>query len=127
MALRGDRPVDDEVMESDNLLHSVAGAALARDKYGVTDEEILDAIAAHTTGHAEMSALAMVVYLADKIEPTRQSYPTLDKVRMLASLSLERAMLCSLEGTMAHVQSKGKGHLHPQTMETLNWLKSSRG
>lgn len=43
-----------------------------------------------------MSPLAMVVYLSDKIEPTRQDYPTLAKVRMLASLSLRRAMLCSL-------------------------------
>lgn len=104
------------MLQSDNLLHSVAGAALARDKYGVNDPDILDAIYGHTTGHANMSPLAMVVYLADKIEPTRQSYPTLDKVRLLASMSLERAMLCSVEGTAAHVESKGKGKLHPKSL-----------
>ena len=116
VARRGGRYVEPELLESDNLLHSVAGAALAKDKYGVSDPAVLDAIASHTTGHADMSPLAMVVYLADKIEPTRQSYPTLDKVRMLASLSLERAMLASVEGTAAHVESKGKGRLHPRTL-----------
>lgn len=115
MALQSGVVSDPDVLDSPNLLHSLAGAALAAGRYGIRDPEVLDAIASHTTGHAEMTPLAMVVYLADKIEPTRQDYPTLAKVRMLASLSLERALLCSLEGTAAHVAGK-KAKLHPSTL-----------
>ena len=88
----------------------------------MTDPAILQAIARHTTGCPGMTRLDMVVYLADKTEPTRESYPLLDKVRMLSTLSLEKAMLCSMEGTAEHV-AKGSKKVHPQTLETLAWLR----
>lgn len=113
---------DGQVLESGALMHSLVGAQRAAEVYGVSDPEVLRAIACHTTGKAGMTPLDMVVYLADKIEPTRASYPTLEKVRMLAQLSLERALLCSMEGTRAYVR-KGDKPLHPQTLETIAWLK----
>ena len=115
---------DIDILASDNLLHSFAGAYLAAQKYGITDAGVLHAISAHTTGRAGMTKLDMVVYLADKIEPSRASYPLLDKVRMMATLSLEKAMLTSMEGTVSYVQKSGK-KVHPQTLETLTWIKST--
>jgi hypothetical protein len=41
----------------------------------------------------------------------------------VCSLSLERALLMSLEGTAAYVRSRGK-YLHPRTQETIAWLKT---
>ena len=114
---------DSSILESGALLHSVVGAFLARTKYGCTDEEVIAAIRSHTTGQAGMSQLAMAVWLADTIEPTRAPYPLLDKTRMLAALSLEKAMITSLEGTLQHVRKKGE-NVHPATTETLNWLKT---
>ena len=52
--------------------HQFIGAYLAEHEFGIKDKEILDAIACHCTGKDNMSTLAMVVYAADKIEPTRQ-------------------------------------------------------
>ena len=112
---------DASILESGALLHSVVGAHLARTKYGCTDEEVLRAILSHTTGKAGMSRLDMAVWLADTIEPTRAPYPLLDKTRMLAGLSLEKAMITSLEGTLQHVRKKGDA-VHPATVETLDWL-----
>ena len=114
---------DPSILESGALLHSVVGAYLARTKYGCTDEEVIAAIRSHTTGQPGMSQLAMAVWLADTIEPTRAPYPLLDKTRMLAGLSLEKAMITSLEGTLQHVRKKGE-NVHPATAETLNWLKT---
>ena len=114
---------DSSILESGALLHSVVGAFLARTKYGCTDDEVIAAIRSHTTGQAEMSRLSMSVWLADTIEPTRAPYPLLDKTRMLAALSLEKAMITSLEGTLQHVRKKGE-NVHPATAETLNWLKT---
>ncbi len=113
---------DASILESGALLHSVVGAYLAQTKYGCTDAEVIAAILSHTTGQPGMSKLAMAVWLADTIEPTRTPYPLLDKTRMLAGLSLEKAMITSLEGTLQHVRKKGES-VHPATAETLNWLK----
>ncbi len=114
---------DKEVLSSGALLHSIAGAWLAANVYGVQDPEILRAISCHTTGKVGMTPLDMLVYLADKIEPGRPSYPLLDKVCMMAPLSLERALLASMNGTVDYVRSKGKP-VHHQTLETLAWLKT---
>lgn len=114
---------DSSILESGALLHSVVGAFLARTKYGCTDDEVIAAIRSHTTGQAEMSRLSMSVWLADTIEPTRAPYPLLDKTRMLAALSLEKAMITSLEGTLQHVRKKGDS-VHPATVDTLSWLKT---
>lgn len=114
---------DESILESGALLHSVVGAYLARTKYGCEDEEVIQAILSHTTGKAGMTRLDMAVWLADTIEPTRAPYPLLDKTRMLAGLSLEKAMITSLEGTLQHVRKKGDA-VHPATLETLDYLKS---
>ena len=114
---------DPAILESGALMHSLVGAWVARNEYGMADPEVLEAIAWHNTGHPGMSRLAMCVCLADYIEPTRGSNPLLETVRALSGLSLERALLMSLEGTAGYVRSRGK-YLHPRTQETIDWLKS---
>ena len=114
---------DESILASGALLHSVVGAYLARTKYGCEDDEVIQAILSHTTGKAGMIRLDMAVWLADTIEPTRAPYPLLDKTRMLAGLSLEKAMITSLEGTLQHVRKKGDA-VHPATLETLDYLKN---
>ena len=117
---------DPSFLESGALLHSLVGSWVARNEYGMADPEVLQAIAYHNTGCPGMSRLAMCVCLADSIEPTRSSYPLLESVRVLSHLSLERALLMSLEGTAAYVRSRGK-YLHPRTQDTIAWLKSLPG
>jgi len=114
---------DPTILSSGALMHSLVGAWIARNEYGMADPEVLDAIAYHNTGHPGMSRLAMCVCLADSIEPTRGSYPLLENVRILSELSLERALLMSLEGTADYVRSRGK-YLHPRTQNTIDWLKT---
>ena len=69
-----------------------------------------------------MTRLDMCVCLADSIEPLRKSYPRLNEIRVLAEKSLERALLYSLETTADYVTSNG-WYLHPQTKETILWLR----
>lgn len=114
---------DRTFLESGALLHSIVGAQVAADLYGMTDPAVLEAIRYHNTGYAGMSRLAMCVCLADSIEPLRKSYPLLDKVRCLSEQSLERALLLSLEGTAEYVTSRGK-YLHPRTQDTIRWLRN---
>ncbi|MDR0401084.1 MAG: nicotinate (nicotinamide) nucleotide adenylyltransferase [Treponema sp.] len=55
-----------------SLLHGRAGAVLLQKEYGIQDQEILDAVAYHTTGFPAMGPLAKVLYIADKIESSRE-------------------------------------------------------
>ena len=114
---------DQAFLSSTSLLHSVVGAWVAEHRYGMTDPDVLDAIAYHNTGHAGMSRLAMCVCLADFIEPLRPEFPCLEEIRSLAGVSLEKSLLLSLEVTAAYVLSRGL-YLHPQTKETISWLRS---
>lgn len=111
-----------DILQSENLLHAYAGAALAETVYGVKDYGILAAIRCHTTGRVGMLPLDMALFLADKIEPSRKAYPVLEELRRLAySGHLLEAMRYSLRSTMEHVK-KNKGKLNPATLSTLQWL-----
>lgn len=117
---------DSGFLSSSALLHSEVGAWAARKKYGVEDPEVLQAIAYHNTGCAGMSRLAMCVCLADYIEPNRNPFPGLDDVRQISEVSLEKALLLSLENVAKHVSSEGK-QLHQRTSGAISWLKSLPG
>jgi nicotinate-nucleotide adenylyltransferase len=45
---------------------------LLRERFGIRDEEILAAVAWHTEGNVDMGALGKVLYIADKIEVSRE-------------------------------------------------------
>jgi predicted HD superfamily hydrolase involved in NAD metabolism len=63
--------IGDAEREHPMLLHARLGAALAREEFGVEDDDVLSAIEKHTTGATAMSPLDCVVYLADSLEPNR--------------------------------------------------------
>ena len=112
--------IPDEAEACDaGLLHSLTGAAVARDVFGAP-EEIVHAIRMHTTGCAGMGTLDRILCLADYIEPTRH-FKHVDELRALAQESLDRALLAALEGTIVHVIRKGE-YLHPRTLQARNDL-----
>jgi len=51
--------------------HQFIGEFLAKEDFKIQDEEVLKAIRTHNTGAANMRPLQMIIYAADKIEPTR--------------------------------------------------------
>jgi len=117
--------VDGSILASSALLHAVVGAHMARNMYGILDEQVLSAIARHTLGNAPMTRLEMIVYLADKIEPGREDYPGLYEIRRLCETDLTGAVLLSLENTASYVKGRGKT-LHPATDHTINWLRETQ-
>ena len=117
---------DEISRNSGALLHSMVGAHLAQFRYGVEDTDVLEAITCHTLGRIPMSKLDMVVFLADKIEPTRETYTQLEEIRRLAKTSLAGAVLKSMESTAGYVQSRGKA-MHPAMWQVMAWLKSLNG
>ena len=113
-----DEKLDPVMKESKALMHAVAGMHIAQDVYDVHDPEVLGAIRWHTTGHAHMTKLEKIVYLADMIEPNRKPYPGLDALRKLCMTDLDEAMHMALLMSLEHVREQGKP-LHPDTMAAL--------
>ena len=52
--------------------HQFLGEKIAKEDFGVVDEEILGAIKYHTTGKGSMNWLEKLIYAVDKIDPTRK-------------------------------------------------------
>ena len=74
--------VDDVEAAQPILLHAKLGVYYAIHKYGVKDPEVLAAIRYHSTGTADMSETAKIIFLADMIEPKRD-FPGVDELRLL--------------------------------------------
>ncbi|MEA2638779.1 MAG: hypothetical protein QOF51_173 [Chloroflexota bacterium] len=75
------------------LLHAPVGAEVLRREWDIDDEEILDAVRDHVTGSTHMGPIAKVLFLADKLEPSRDRfYGGLNSVRTLAMTDLDAAM-----------------------------------
>lgn len=102
------------------LLHAKTGAAIARDVFGV-DEEIYSAILWHTTGHANMTLLEKILYLADYIEPSRD-FPGVDKLRAVCYKNLDAGLLMGLEMTIGEMNAMGNP-VHHATIEARDALK----
>ena len=122
-----------ETQENSPLLHAKAGGALARQEYGITDEDILNAIYYHTTGRPQMSPLEQVIYIADYIEPGRkrmkrtaaiedQYMQNLAAARKLAYQDLNEALCRILQDTLTHLTQKG-GKIDPMTRETYEYYR----
>ena len=102
------------------LLHSKTGAAIARDVFGV-DDDIYSAIWYHTTGHAHMTKLEKIIYLADYIEPSRD-FPGVDTLRKVCYEDLDKGLLLGLEMTIEEMTAMGNP-VHRATVEARDWLK----
>jgi predicted HD superfamily hydrolase involved in NAD metabolism len=95
------------------LLHGKVGAEILKREWGVTDDELLDAVRDHITGGALMGPLAKVLFVADKLEPERDRHlRDLDPIRQLAMVNLEAAMLKLYAWRMDELVASGKPVAH---------------
>ena len=89
-----------------SLLHGRAAALMLRRDFGVTDKDILQAVAVHTFGEKGMCSLSKVVYAADKIEPGRPQ-ATKAYTDFLDRLSLDELVEKVLVDGIAYLKKKG--------------------
>ena len=99
------------------LLHAPAGAWQAYEEFGVDDEEILDAIAWHPTGHPNPSLTLTILMAADYCEPSRD-FPGVEEIRELVRKDIYAGVREILLRKIRFVEERGR-KLHPATRETL--------
>ena len=92
--------------ENKELLHAKIGAAFAKHYYEIDDEDILNAIACHTTGKPDMTVLEEIIFIADYIEPNRKELPGLSKIRYLAFHDLTKCIVQIMENTLQYLKTK---------------------
>ena len=130
-----DLPVSEmELQNPTALLHAKVGSFLAKEKYGIEDEDVLNAIRYHTTGRPCMSTLEKILYIADYIEPGRKHASNLLQIRRMAFQDLDKTLFKILEDTLSYLHSVS-GHLDenvqkigpvdPITQETYLYYKNS--
>lgn len=92
------------------LLHGKLGAFYAKNRYYITDEEILSAISYHTTGRPGMTDLEKAVFLADYLEPfrTQPTEPELNEIRRIAFSDIDKAVYLALKNTLRYLASTGQ-------------------
>jgi predicted HD superfamily hydrolase involved in NAD metabolism len=89
------------------LYHGVLSAEIARERIGVADDTVLDAIRWHAGGKPDMSMLARLVYVADKVEPSRR-YPGVEELRSLVRSGMERAFPGILGSVISYIVARNR-------------------
>ena len=100
-------PIDEFERRNPIVLHAPLGAALARERYGIDDPEVLSAIAKHTLGAAEMSPLDCVIYLADALEPGRD-FENRVHIWELAKRDMRAAMSAAIGDALVYLAAQGR-------------------
>ena len=110
----------DEESKIPALLHAVTATVIIEEEFSeFASEEILSAVAKHTTGDAYMTVLDKIVFLADFIEDSR-IYPASKSTAVFVKssmktqnikanlLALDRACVMEIDSTVAHLERLGK-------------------
>ena len=97
--------LDEGLIGNPALAHSKVGAAILEHEFGVTDNDILNAVKYHTTARKNMSLLEQITFVADVVEDNR-TYPDLKYYQDLAASNIDQCTLEILEYTISDLTEK---------------------
>ena len=110
--------LDDMQMSNPDLLHSYVGVNIAKAHFGIIDEEILNAICHHTIPVPNMTDLAKIIYIADKIERTRINSRA-KELRAMTEISLDNLFFETLKSIKIwHIENDKV--IHTRSVQTYN-------
>lgn len=111
--------------ENPELLHSKAGSVMAREKYGIADDEIVSAIFYHTTGRPGMTLAEKIIFVADYIEPNRCDIPDLENIRNVAFTDLDESIALICKNSIDHLKRDSR-QIDRITVETYEYYSRHR-
>ncbi len=111
-------------IEGSPVKHQFEGAKVAREEFGVEDQEVLKAIETHTTGEPNMTPLQKLIYLADMIEPARD-FPTVDEIRKAVKDDFDAGFRLAVERTLDYLKESNRP-IHPLTEACLAFYKQQQ-
>lgn len=102
------------------VMHQYSGAYLAEHVFGVTDEDIINAVRYHTSGRPGMSDLEKLIFLCDMLEEGRD-YEGVDKLRKIFRRDMDECAETALHDELEYLESSGK-EMYPLTKEAYNYF-----
>ena len=110
----------------DAVIHSPAGAVLAKELFSVS-EEVYQAILLHCTLDVQMTLLDKIIYISDMVEPSRH-YPAVIQLRQAFDSvqnehDLDLLLILAIELNICYISSIG-GIIHPASLRALSLLKN---
>lgn len=115
------QPITDFEMKKVALLHGRAGAVILKKRFKIEDEQILEAVANHTSGLIGMNDITKVLFIADKIEPGRPQSTDEYRAKLLAH-TLNGMISEVLTENYEYVISKGF-EVYPQTKKMVEYYR----
>jgi predicted HD superfamily hydrolase involved in NAD metabolism len=115
---RGPFRLDPTEIRLAQLWHPLAGAAMARQKWRIRDQEVLEAVRCHTLGKAGMKPLAQVIFVADFIEPGRK-FKGAAEVQKKAMKDLGQGVAAKASMTVGFLLKKNM-MIHSRLLDTWN-------
>lgn len=101
------------------IIHAPLAAEVAKNEFGIDNEDILNSIIYHTTGRPNMSLLEKIILVADASEPGRD-YKAAMEIRKLAFIDLNLAVIKSLDTSLLHCIENGR-IINPLTIISRNY------
>lgn len=121
LAAKDGNPIIPYEKRNPALLHGRAAAVLMKEKFGIEDKDILEAVAYHTSGVMGMCDLSKCLFIADKIEPGRPQ--STDEYReRLYKMNLNQMFYAVLYENYSYVLKKGY-ELFPTTEDLVKKYK----
>lgn len=105
------------------LWHAFLGSHIAKEYFGVDDEEIIESIYMHPTGCPNMTLLQKIIFISDYCEPLRKG----NKVNYIKEAALEdidKAVSIIADSKIKYL-SKNLKNIHPRALETYNYYCKS--
>ena len=116
------RSIPPEDLDHPKTWHGLRAAVYAEVELGLTDPDVLEAAALHTTADAGICPLTRVLFIADYCEPGRHIEQT-DEILQVARRDLDEGFRQALLTKTAYIRSKKNRSMHPRAIRALRaWL-----
>ena len=116
-----------EDIESPVLAHGTVSAEIARNLVGAYPFSWYKALCVHTSGNAGMDDLALALFIADYIEPSRTFMTDERRAFYLGSGNIYRCAYRILCDMIEHWRRKGFHDASSGSLAMLGWLEKSKG
>ncbi len=113
--------LDDFEKAAPPLVHAKLGGYLVKAKYGIDDEDIINAVRWHTLGREGMSALEKIIFVADMIEDGRDFFG-IEILRKKGFSNLDEAVYSCADATIGFNEKKGNP-VHPNAYLVRDYYK----
>lgn len=118
--------LDENELKNYKTLHAPVGAYFAKEKFKVSDSEIISAIRWHTLGRVNMTTIEKIVFLADKIEKNTRDIEYRNQIIKIldenkGELGLNKALFRCFVETVKSLADR-RLYICNATIDVYNWL-----